>query len=117
MGGALLLQRRMMMSAKQGPEYVQSGLVFWLDGLNKGSSDGSEWIDRIGGVVFENVGATPIRNGYSFESGNELRTTTRVRYPSVSSTIEVCIKGAGNYQAIFEPRSRASSSNPSAILF
>lgn len=47
------LRRRMMM--QQGgeplPEYIQDGLVFWLDGIDKGNITG-KWIDLIGGIEF-----------------------------------------------------------------
>lgn len=38
-------------------QYIQDGLVFHLDGINKGGVD-NQWTDLIGGVDFPNHGAT-----------------------------------------------------------
>lgn len=43
--------RRRMMMGKKGDTYIQDGLVFWLDGINKGN-DPTAWTDLIGGYVF-----------------------------------------------------------------
>lgn len=32
-------------------DYIKDGLVFWLDGINKGGADG-KWIDLVGGVEY-----------------------------------------------------------------
>ena len=43
--------RRRMMMGKKGDTYIQDGLVFWLDGINKGN-DHTAWTDLIGGYTF-----------------------------------------------------------------
>lgn len=58
-------------AAKEGSsdtisQYVQDGLVFHLDGINKGNN-ADAWTDLIGGVDFPNHGATELENGWQFD--------------------------------------------------
>ena len=46
--------------------YIQEGLVFHLDGIEKGSVSG-KWIDCKGGAEWVNHGATSLQNGFSFD--------------------------------------------------
>ena len=46
--------------------YIQEGLVFHLDGIEKGSTSG-KWIDCKGGAEWVNHGATSLQNGFSFD--------------------------------------------------
>lgn len=93
----LLTQRRAMMMA-QGtePQYVTDGLIHWLDGINKGASDGS-WVDLIGGHIYTNYGSvTPISNGFYFDGVDDRfynNTFTTVTKPT-TNTIEVVLSGA-----------------------
>lgn len=50
-----LLHRRRMMQAV-AMDYVQDGFELWLDGINKGSTYDSIWVDLINGVTFQNAG-------------------------------------------------------------
>ena len=47
-------------------QYIQDGLVFHLDGINKGGVD-NQWTDLIGGVDFPNHGAIELENGWQFD--------------------------------------------------
>ena len=50
-------------------EYVQNGLIFHLDGIDKGQ--GSDWTDLIGGIQFSaNGGATSTSNSWHFNGAN-----------------------------------------------
>lgn len=52
-------------------EYITDGLVFHMDGLNKGSNP-NYWTDTVGGLQFAYVtGVTPSNNGIVFESKHE----------------------------------------------
>lgn len=46
--------------------YNQNGLIFQLDGLEKGNTQGA-WTDLIGGVVYTNYGAVEESDGWSFD--------------------------------------------------
>ena len=66
-------KRRRYMSSKK-EQYMQDGLIFWLDGIDKGAIDGT-WVDLIGGKVFTSNSSTYIEavsNGFHFlsESGS-----------------------------------------------
>ena len=56
------LRRRMMANVGGGEQYdadsyIQNGLVFQLDGIDKGN-DATKWIDRKGGIGFPYIAAT-----------------------------------------------------------
>ena len=56
------LRRRMMANVGGGEQYdadsyIQDGLVFQLDGIDKGN-DATKWIDRKGGIGFPYIAAT-----------------------------------------------------------
>lgn len=51
--------------------YVQDGLVFHLDGINKGNNDDA-WTDLVGDVDFPNHGATALENGWQFDGDDYL---------------------------------------------
>ena len=45
-----LLRRRF--GGKKDNGYIKDGLVFPLDGINKGTTDTTKWVDLVGGIVF-----------------------------------------------------------------
>lgn len=60
----------MMLSQQQAYHehgYVRDGLVFHLDGIDKGQNQNA-WTDLIGGVVFENHGAIPLYDCWLFNN-------------------------------------------------
>lgn len=73
-------------------QYITSGLVFHLDGLNKGEN-ADAWTDLVGGIVFTNNGAVATPNGwliYNSSSSNSLRNTDAdLSWSMLTSTIEV----------------------------
>lgn len=102
-----IFRRRLMMQAKAQPlecPYITDGLVFWLDGINKGNS-AAGWQDLIGKKVFPWITRVmPTENGVTFASG----TTTMDSYGIVdlsgtSATVEVCCSNSSTpqYQVIF----------------
>lgn len=50
--------------------YVQDGLVFHLDGINKGET-ANAWTDLIGSVDFPNHGATSVDKGWHLDGTND----------------------------------------------
>lgn len=46
-------------------QYIQDGLIFQLDGIDKGPNEGA-WTDLKGGIVFTNHGATALDNCWQF---------------------------------------------------
>lgn len=71
--------------------YITDGLVFYLDGINKGTNEG-KWTDLAGGVQWTNYGATSLENGWSF--ANEaymLDDGTMGSYSFANCTVEMCI--------------------------
>lgn len=102
-----IFRRRLMMQAKGHPlecPYITDGLVFWLDGINKGkSSEG--WQDLISKKVFPWITrATPTENGVSFASGTTVLENDGTTSVSASDvTVEACCSNSFNsqYQVIF----------------
>lgn len=82
-------------------EYIQDGLVFWLDGIDKGASDGT-WVDLIGGKIANpsNTGISLISNGDSFErhgsTYNYFILNSSLYMPYNNYTLEVCFDIVGN---------------------
>lgn len=61
------LNRRRISNAKSEPfviPYITDGLVFYLDGIEKGSTQGA-WTDLVGGIVF-----SPYTDGVTFNADN-----------------------------------------------
>ena len=72
-------------------EYITDGLVFHMDGLNKGSNP-NYWTDTVGGLQFAYVtGVTPSNNGIVFESEHNpfIRSNTGIDFPCRTHTIEI----------------------------
>lgn len=87
-----LARRRMMMMADEQPQYIQDGLIFRLDGIDKGATDGT-WVDLVSGTVFRVLdgSVTPMANGFYFNTG---RMSGAWNYGSNANyTIEVCYRG------------------------
>lgn len=72
--------------------YVQNGLVFHLDGINKGNS-ADAWTDLIGGVDFPNHGAVALENGWQFNGNGYLGyandSTKSLDFIAGNCTVEV----------------------------
>lgn len=76
--------------------YIKDGLVFYLDGINKGDNPNA-WTDLIGGRVFENHGAEVLDNGYKFNNNSSTLTSYLLGQdvlPFLASeyTIEICFE-------------------------
>lgn len=71
--------------------YIQDGLVFNLDGINKGVNEG-KWTDLVGGVQWTNYNAISLDNGWSFANGAYmLDNGTMSSYSFANCTVEMCI--------------------------
>ena len=96
-----IFRRRLMMQAKAQPfecPYITDGLVFWLDGINKGKSSAG-WQDLIGKYVFPWISRTKQgENCVIFGSGAEAMVNTNVPVFGTDSTIEGCCSGGSNSQ-------------------
>lgn len=92
------LRRRMMANVGGGEQYdadsyIQDGLVFQLDGIDKGN-DATKWIDRKGGIGFPYIAATSevLTDSVHFTGSGNLTGDTLIT-PSFaydSMTIEIC---------------------------
>lgn len=74
--------------------YIQEGLAFQLDGIVKGTDNGT-WIDLIGGVVFTSVGTTLMGNNY-VQIPDALLSDRKI---GGFSTVEICISDFRNFGA------------------
>lgn len=107
-------RRAMMLSKAEAPaEYVQDGLVLWLDGINKGNTP-DVWTDLISGYEYNAI------NGVEFNSDNvklnginQYFQNTSFNCPSLkSATIEV-VCSASSLSAINNAQVLFSSKNNS----
>lgn len=105
----LLARRREMMGASGGEEYITDGLVFHLDGINRGTTDPTKWIDLVGGVEFsgnDSWGATYRIGGHS-----NYMIAYGVREVSLDSgTMEVVYRmDSNNNERLYEPNVRGGN--------
>lgn len=110
----LMLRRRAMMAVKgaESAEYIQDGLVLWLDGLSVDSN--SLWVDRAGNRDFALYNCVKQNNGVLF---NGTSSYGRCNTADISNgeTIEAVFSYAtGETQCIFAQRS--TRTNPYVIL-
>lgn len=86
------VSRRRYMGDKGGKDYIQNGLVFHLDGINKGEN-ATAWTDLIGGVKFAYNSYSVVQNDHIYMNGNGyIKSNKIVEYPWDISTIEVCFE-------------------------
>lgn len=106
--------------AKQKQDYIKDGLVFQLDGINKGATDGT-WVDLIGGVVYTPKGSVAaVEDGFKFNVlGDYMAGTFLYEYPNIDWTIEVCAeitKQGGSGCMVFTPNTMPKTFKNPAFL-
>lgn len=93
-----IFRRRLMMQSKAQPlecPYITDGLVFWLDGLNKGASDG-RWVDLVKRIKFTNNNVESLDDGWRFNGTSSYFTTSSQIGYGADYTFEFCINFAVN---------------------
>jgi hypothetical protein len=77
-------------------QYISDGLIFELDGLDKGSTGSYCWVDKVGGKTFTNAGGVEeLNNGFRFNrtSTSYLDCNTTLTSTTYNQcTIEVVLK-------------------------
>lgn len=86
-------------------DYIKDGLVFWLDGIDKGGEDG-KWVDLVGGIGFGLNGNLVTGNSVNLAK-IMVGTQDAINWGQERSTIEVCFNITnglvGINQIVFEP--------------
>ena len=110
-----LLNRRRYMGGGGAPvptDYIQDGLVFWLDGIDKGPNEGY-WTDLKGGCQYSYPasGTTVLDKGVEFTSQVTMHLASGTVPNNSGYTIEVCFvkSGGGSPTGIFSIESGATS--------
>ena len=102
-----LMARRRQILASDSGGYVRSGLILWMDGIDKGSTSGA-WTDKAVGHVFESInGFTNGANyvGLSRSSSQYFRNATYTGPAEKEpATIEVVISDYLGSSMAFMPR-------------
>lgn len=85
----ITLNRRRVMGTQQD-KYIEDGLIFWLDGINKGG-DPTAWTDLASGVIFPWAdGVTPLSNRVLFSSNHAmLKGSKYIDWSYQSSHLEI----------------------------
>lgn len=98
--GQILDRRRVM--GKKDNGYIQDGLIFWLDGINKGD-DPLCWTDLKQGVTFDYVnGVTPLSNRVNFAQGHAVCYADDSYLSffntlnAIDCTFEICLNNSAN---------------------
>ena len=91
-----LMQRRRELMMMGGGGYIKNGLVFHLDGIDKGTTDTTKWVDLVGGIVFtEQSGVSTWQDTYmEFNRDRWYKGDVLPNFPFSTHTIEVC----GNFR-------------------
>lgn len=117
-------RRRLMMGINGGSPtptipYVSDGLVFWLDGLEKGRAAG-KWTDLIGGIEFTPTSAEAVienQDNFYFTSlgGTQPKgfVTNGTLSSTLDTTIEVCYIPENATHCLFIHQ----SSSPSSLFY
>lgn len=90
------------------PQYVQDGLVFWLDGIDKGEG-ADTWVEKKNGYVFTNHGAVFNPDHVYLDGTAYLDNNTATTALSGSGTIEVVYEQDGSFGTIIFPAYTGSS--------
>lgn len=85
-----MITRRRYMGGIKKEEYIKDGLIFWLDGIDKGN-DPSAWIEQIHGYSFTGT-ATREDDCYSFNGSQYLNNSNFIGANANDFTIEFCIE-------------------------
>lgn len=94
---SLMLRRRAMMTKKSKEvecPYITSGLIFWLDGIEKGNSAGL-WRDLIGGIKFTPTSAEAViknQDNFYFTAASSLYPKGFESNGTLSSTLDTTIE-------------------------
>ena len=112
--GALLSRRRYMGGGGGAPtDYIRNGLVFHLDGIDKGENEGY-WTDLVGGCKYSlpASGVTSIANGVEFTSMVTMPLVNGTVPNGTDKTIEVVVfkkSGSGTPAGVFQVNTVATS--------
>ena len=95
---------------KKAADYITDGLIFYLDGIDKGST-ANAWTDLVGGMVLTGT-ATFGDNGVTFDGVNVLHSDTELPQDSAEPlyTIEVCCSDVSTKGIVFISRNYATAS-------
>lgn len=114
-----LMQRRRELLMMGGGGYIKNGLVLQLDGIDKGTSDTTKWVDLIGGIEFTEVNGVSMHNGnhltfFGPRYGEQMLVGDKVvDFPASTHTVEaVMICRTGGWQGIF-----GSGKNGNVMLY
>lgn len=112
----ILAERRALMMQQAAPEpipYITDGLIFWLDGLD---ATASEWVDKVGGVVFSLTDCVKSSYGVDFNGSTSGGAATGA-IPGIVTVGAAITTAAGvtGVTAIFDQPS--TRSNPQGILW
>lgn len=82
--------------------YVADGLVFQLDGIEKGTTDTSKWVDLVGGIVFTEANGSNVHTANHIHVDNTMRLVGNIMptFPKETHTIEVAYSGANGWHAV-----------------
>ena len=115
---SLYLGNGLIWKMKDEINYIQDGLIFQLDGINKGTNEGA-WTDLIGGHIYTNYGATALENGWRLYN-KTLRSVDYNFLPANSNqTVEIVFKPTANLgsQAIWMQNGNGIMTTNTVLIF
>ena len=99
--------------------YVADGLVFQLDGIEKGTTDTSKWVDLVGGIVFTEVNGSNVHTTNHIHVDNTMRLVgdSMPTFPKETHTIEVAYSGASGWHAVLYLKQESVSAVAQSWIF
>lgn len=91
----LLNRRSLLMGGKKELTYITDGLVLHLDGIDKGTTDTTKWVDLINNVEFADINGNSCHGNDCIHcAGNiVLKSTASLSFPATTHAVEVAISG------------------------
>lgn len=98
------------MNRKKAADYIADGLIFYLDGIDKGNT-ANAWTDLVGGMVLTGT-ATFVDNGVTFDGVNVLHSDTELPQDSADPlyTVEICCSEVTTKGIVFASRNYTPAS-------
>lgn len=101
----MMARRRLLSQQRNNCPYIKDGLIFWLDGINKGN-DPEKWVDLIGNREFVLTDCSFAENGIVFTQTSSGYYLGSIGNSALTDTIECATSGLGTVMCILYPSNK-----------
>lgn len=101
----MMARRRLLSQQRNNCPYIKDGLIFWLDGINKGN-DPEKWVDLIGNREFVLTDCSFLENGVVFTQTSKGDYLGAIGNSALTDTIECAVNRIGTTMCILYPTNK-----------